>query len=161
MNPVDRLLGILAHQAVDRPPVIGVTNSVTLELMDAVGAKFPEAHHDPAQMMKLGAAAHEVCGLESVKVPFDMTVETGALGAEIDYGTRNTLPRATKPPFEDPGRPRGREKIMSNGEGFRSFWKPFACPGRPMRTASRSIHPWSGRSPSLPSSSGWRTSFSG
>lgn len=103
MNSVERLLRVLTHQAIDRPPVIGVTNSVTLELMNSVGVKFPEAHHDPAQMMRLGAAAHEVCGLESVKVPFDLTVETGALGADIDYGTIETLPRATKPPFETPG----------------------------------------------------------
>jgi len=100
MNSVERLLRVLTHQTIDRPPVIGVTNSVTLELMGSVGVKFPEAHHDPAQMMRLGAAAHEVCGLESVKVPFDLTVETGALGADIDYGTNETLPRATKPPFE-------------------------------------------------------------
>ncbi len=115
MNPVDRLLRVLSHQPVDRPPVIGVTNSVTLELMDAVGAKFPEAHHNPAQMMRLGAAAHEVCGLESVKVPFDMTVETGALGAEIDYGTRNTLPRATKHPFEDPENLTAGEDYVKRG----------------------------------------------
>jgi [methyl-Co(III) methanol-specific corrinoid protein]:coenzyme M methyltransferase len=102
MNSVERLLRVLTHQTTDRPPVIGVTNSVTLELMGSVGVKFPEAHHDPAQMMRLGAAAHEVCGLESVKVPFDLTVETGALGADIDYGTNETLPRATKPPFENP-----------------------------------------------------------
>jgi [methyl-Co(III) methanol-specific corrinoid protein]:coenzyme M methyltransferase len=102
MNPIDRLLRVLAHQPVDRPPVIGVTNSVTLDLMDAVGATFPEAHHDPALMMRLGAAGHDICGLESVKVPFDMTVETGALGANIDYGTNDTLPRTTKPPFETP-----------------------------------------------------------
>ena len=102
MNPVERLLQVLAHGTVDRAPVIGVTNSVTVELMDKVGARFPETHRDAAKMMKLGAAAHEICGLESVKVPFDMTVETGALGAEIDYGTFNTLPHATKPPFEFP-----------------------------------------------------------
>jgi [methyl-Co(III) methanol-specific corrinoid protein]:coenzyme M methyltransferase len=102
MKPVDRLLNVLAHRPVDRPPVIGVTNSVTLDLMTAVGAKFPEAHHDSALMMKVGAAAHDVCGLESVKVPFDMTVETGALGAEIDYGDYDTLPRTRKPPFETP-----------------------------------------------------------
>jgi MtaA/CmuA family methyltransferase len=100
MNSVERLLRVLTHQTIDRPPVIGVTNSVTLELMGSVGVKFPEAHHNPAQMMRLGAAAHEVCGLESVKVPFDLTVETGALGADIDYGTNETLPRATTPPFE-------------------------------------------------------------
>lgn len=102
MDPVERLVRVLTHQAVDRPPVIGVTNSVTLELMDSVGVTFPEAHHDPAQMMRLGAAAHDVCGLESVKVPFDLTVETGALGADIDYGTRDTLPRTVKPPLETP-----------------------------------------------------------
>jgi [methyl-Co(III) methanol-specific corrinoid protein]:coenzyme M methyltransferase len=102
MNSVERLLRVLTHQTIDRPPVIGVTNSVTLELMGSVGVKFPEAHHDPSQMMRLGAAAHEVCGLESVKVPFDLTVETGALGADIDYGTKETLPRATRPPFETP-----------------------------------------------------------
>ena len=111
MDPVERLIRVLTHQAVDRPPVIGVTNSVTLELMDSVGVTLPEAHHDPARMMKLGAAAHEVCGLESVKVPFDLTVETGALGAEIDYGTRDTLPRTVKPPFETP------EDLMA-GEGY-------------------------------------------
>jgi [methyl-Co(III) methanol-specific corrinoid protein]:coenzyme M methyltransferase len=102
MNSVERLRRVLTHQTVDRPPVIGVTNSVTLELMGSSGVTFPEAHHDPAQMMRIGAAAYEVCGLESVKVPFDMTVETGALGADIDYGTNETLPRATKPPFEAP-----------------------------------------------------------
>jgi MtaA/CmuA family methyltransferase len=102
MDPVERLVRVLTHQAVDRPPVIGVTNSVTLELMDSVGVTFPEAHHDPARMMRLGAAAHEMCGLESIKVPFDLTVETGALGADIDYGTRDTLPRTVKPPFETP-----------------------------------------------------------
>ena len=48
MDPVERLIRVLTHQAVDRPPVIGVTNSVTLELMDSVGVTFPEAHHDPA-----------------------------------------------------------------------------------------------------------------
>ena len=41
MDPVERLTRVLTHQAVDRPPVIGVTNSVTLELMDSVGVTLP------------------------------------------------------------------------------------------------------------------------
>ena len=103
MNAMDRLLAVLARQAVDRPPVIGVTNAVSLELMEAVGATFPETHFDPSMMMKLGSAACEVCGLESVKVPFDLTAEGGALGAEIDYGTYHTLPQIRRPLFETPG----------------------------------------------------------
>ncbi len=115
MNSVERLLLVLTHQIVDRPPVIGVTNSVTIELMDSVGVKLPETHHDPAQMARLGAAAHEVCGLESVKVPFDMTVETGALGADIDYGSNATLPRATHPPFETPEELNFNEDYVKRG----------------------------------------------
>jgi [methyl-Co(III) methanol-specific corrinoid protein]:coenzyme M methyltransferase len=115
MDPVERLVRVLTHRATDRPPVIGVTNSVTLDLMDSVGATFPEAHHDPVRMMRLGAAAHEVCGLESVKVPFDLTVETGALGADIDYGAKDTLPRAVRPPFETPKDLIAREDFVKGG----------------------------------------------
>jgi [methyl-Co(III) methanol-specific corrinoid protein]:coenzyme M methyltransferase len=102
MRCVERFLEVLGQRPVDRPPVVGVTNSVTLELMREVGTRWPDAHHDPEQMVRAGAAAHVVCGLESVKVPFDMTVESGALGADIDYGTHNTLPRARAPLYATP-----------------------------------------------------------
>jgi len=102
MDCVERLSRVLSRQPVDRAPVIGVTNTVTLELMREVGTRWPDAHHDPEHMARAGAAAHEVCGLESVKVPFDMTVETGTLGADIEYGTDQTLPRMRTPLFKDP-----------------------------------------------------------
>jgi len=99
MECVHRFLRVLQQLPVDRVPVIGVTNAVTLDLLQEMGTRWPDAHHDPEQMVRAGAAAHELCGLESVKVPFDMTVETGALGADIDYGTENTLPRTRAPLF--------------------------------------------------------------
>jgi [methyl-Co(III) methanol-specific corrinoid protein]:coenzyme M methyltransferase len=102
MNGVNRFLRVLAQQPVDRAPVVGVTSVVTLDLMRQVGTRWPDAHHDPEQMVRAGAAAHVVCGLESVKVPFDMTVEAGALGADIDYGTEATLPKIHALRFEDP-----------------------------------------------------------
>ncbi|MFB3818522.1 MAG: MtaA/CmuA family methyltransferase [Candidatus Methylomirabilales bacterium] len=102
MNPLDRFLRVLAQQPVDRPPVVGVTNVVTVELMRSVGTRWPDAHHDPEQMARAGAAAHEVCGLESVKVPFDMAVEASALGADIDYGGEMALPRLRAPLYADP-----------------------------------------------------------
>ena len=102
MNSVDRFLRVLDQQPVDRAPVVGVTSVVTVDLMRQVETRWPDAHHDPEQMVRAGAAAHVVCGLESVKVPFDMAVEAGAVGADIDYGTETTLPKIRAPRFEDP-----------------------------------------------------------
>jgi MtaA/CmuA family methyltransferase len=115
MNPSDRLLAALSRQPVDRPPVVGVTNAVTLKLMEAVGASFPEVHHNPKQMVKLGSAAFSICDLESVKVPFDLTVEAGALGAEVDFGTFKTLPKVKAPPFVDPESVKIEDKFTENG----------------------------------------------
>jgi len=102
MNALDRFVRVLARQPVDRPPVVGVTNVVTVELMAAVGTRWPDAHHDPEHMARAGAAAHEMCGLESVKVPFDMAVEASALGGDIDYGSGTALPKLRAPLYTEP-----------------------------------------------------------
>jgi [methyl-Co(III) methanol-specific corrinoid protein]:coenzyme M methyltransferase len=115
MNGVDRLLRVLKQQPVDRAPVVGVTNVVTVDLMRQVGTRWPDAHHDPEQMVRAGASAHVVCGLESVKVPFDMTVEAGALGAEIDYGTDTALPKIRAPRFATPDEFVFGEDLLARG----------------------------------------------
>jgi len=115
MNAVQRFLRVLERQPVDRAPVVGVTSVVTVDLMRQVGTRWPDAHHDPEQMVHAGAAAHVVCGLESVKVPFDMTAEAGALGADIDYGTEATLPKIRAPRFEDPEEFTFRDKVLDQG----------------------------------------------
>jgi [methyl-Co(III) methanol-specific corrinoid protein]:coenzyme M methyltransferase len=89
--------------------------AVTVEMMDSLGVKWPEAHHDPSEMARLASAAYETCGLESMKLPFDMTVEAGALGAEIDYGTKNTLPQIKEPLYSDPGELVAREDLTEQG----------------------------------------------
>jgi len=78
MTCVDRILRVLKQQPVDRAPVVGVTSVVTVDLMRQMGTRWPDAHHDPEQMVRAGAAAHVVCCLESVKVPFDMAVAAEA-----------------------------------------------------------------------------------
>lgn len=115
MNCVDRFLRVLDRQPADRAPVVGVTSVVTVDLMRQVGTCWPDAHHDPEQMVRAGAAAHIVCGLESVKVPFDMTVEAGALGADIDYGGETTLPKIRAPLFEDPKDFRFGDDVLGQG----------------------------------------------
>jgi [methyl-Co(III) methanol-specific corrinoid protein]:coenzyme M methyltransferase len=115
MNPVDRLLRILKHEPVDRPPVAGLMVSISEALMGVSGVNLPEAHHDPRLMVRLAAAAHEHCGLESLKVPFDMTVEAGAAGAEIDYGGPRTLPRVKSHPFQAPAELAVDESLLKKG----------------------------------------------
>jgi MtaA/CmuA family methyltransferase len=115
MNAIERLLQVLAHHEVDRPPVTGLMTAVTIEMMDMVEVKWPEAHHDSRMMVELAASAYETCGLESMKLPFDMTVEAGTLGAEIDYGTTDTLPQVKKPLYEDPRELMFGEDLMKQG----------------------------------------------
>ena len=59
MQATERLLRVLSRRPVDRAPVVGVTSVVTVELNRAVGCRWPEAHHDPAQMVRVGAAARD------------------------------------------------------------------------------------------------------
>src|SRR5574341_2185002 len=112
---VERLLRVLKQQPVDRAPVVGVTSVVTVDLMQKLGTRWPDAHHDPEQMARAGAAGHVVCGLESVKVPFDMTVEAGALGADIDYGSEAILPKIRTPRFEAPEEFAFGDELLARG----------------------------------------------
>ena len=115
MNAVERLLRALDHQPVDRPPVTGLMTSVTTEMMDGAGVAWPEAHHDPGLMASLAAAAWESCGIESMKLPFDMTVEAGALGAEVEFGGRDRLPQVKGHPFDEPRDLRIDETLLRKG----------------------------------------------
>jgi [methyl-Co(III) methanol-specific corrinoid protein]:coenzyme M methyltransferase len=63
-----------------------------MEMMERVGIFWPEAHHDADQLAGLAEAIHLFTEIECIKLPFCMTVEVEALGATIDYGTRDTVP---------------------------------------------------------------------
>lgn len=102
MNAKARFLNALHGQPVDRPPVAGVVTSITLSMMDVVGVCWPEAHHRSTSLATLAAAAWEVGHLESIKLPFDMSVEFEALGGTVSYGTRDTLPQDDGRVLSDP-----------------------------------------------------------
>ncbi len=115
MNPIERFLHVLNREPVDRAPVVGVTSVVTGDLMRQMETRWPDAHHDPEQMVRAGAAAHVLCGLESVKVPFDMAVEAQALGGEVDFGGETTLPKLRVPPFGAPEEFRIPDDLLTRG----------------------------------------------
>lgn len=93
MNAKERFLAALQRRPVDRPPVAGVVTSITVDMMEAVGVRWPEAHHDATSLAALAAAAWEVGHLESIKLPFDMSVEFEALGGTVNYGNYDTSPQ--------------------------------------------------------------------
>jgi len=70
--------------------------------MEHCGFGWDEAHNDAEKLVTLAAAAHNHWGLETLKLPFDMTVEAEALGGKIDPGSRDTLPQLVAHLYEEP-----------------------------------------------------------
>ncbi len=95
----ERLLNALEGKEVDKVPVCSVTQTGIVELMDEVGAPWPESHSDAALMAKLAIANHELSGLEAVRVPYCLTVLVEAMGCEINMGTKNRQPSVTGHPY--------------------------------------------------------------
>jgi len=94
-----RFLAALEGKPVDKVPVCSVTQTGIVELMDEVGAPWPEAHTNPELMAKLAIANHELSGLEAVRLPYCLTVLVEAMGCEINMGTKNRQPSVTAHPY--------------------------------------------------------------
>ena len=85
MNSRDRVLAALAGQPVDRPPVCNPTNVSTVELMDLVDARFPDANREPELNARLAATSYTELGFDSIMPYFTGVLESSALGAEIQW----------------------------------------------------------------------------
>ena len=95
----ERLLNALEGKEVDKVPVCSVTQTGIVELMDQVGAPWPESHSDPELMAKLAIANYELSGLEAVRIPYCLTVLAEAMGCEVNMGTKNRQPSVTAHPY--------------------------------------------------------------
>ncbi|WP_342303768.1 methylcobamide:CoM methyltransferase MtbA [Methanolobus sp. ZRKC5] len=91
-TPKKRLARALTGQPVDRMPAVSVTQTGTVEQMEACGAFWPEANSDAQKMATLAEAGHTVVGFEAVRVPFDITAEAEFFGCEIKDGTQEQQP---------------------------------------------------------------------
>jgi [methyl-Co(III) methylamine-specific corrinoid protein]:coenzyme M methyltransferase len=91
-TPKERLARALTGQPVDRMPAVSVTQTGTVEQMEACGAFWPEANYDAEKMAALAEAGHTVIGFEAVRVPFDITAEAEFFGCEIKDGTQEQQP---------------------------------------------------------------------
>lgn len=96
MSPKERTFKILNGEAVDRPSVLSVTQTGTVELMAASGAHWPDAHFNGELMAKLALAAHTIAGLEGVRIPFCLTVLAESVGCIIERGREDRQPSVAK-----------------------------------------------------------------
>lgn len=85
----------------DRPPAGNPTSIACHDLMDAAGASFPEAHLDAQAMADLALAGHEIIGFDTVMPEYSVHQESAALGCEMDWGDRNTMPDGKTFPYAD------------------------------------------------------------
>lgn len=98
MNEKERIIKILSKEKVDRPACIcpgGMMNMITTGLMKESNIYWPGAHTDPKLMAELALASYEKGYFENVGVPFCMTIESEAMGAEVTMGTECFEPHVT------------------------------------------------------------------
>ena len=100
----ERLKTVLDGQKADRPPCIcpgGMMNMVTVGLQDEISVFFPDAHYDAQKMAALAKAVYDRGFFENYGVPFCMTVEAEAMGAEVTMGRKDIEPHVTDYAFDD------------------------------------------------------------
>lgn len=97
MTPRDRVLGALRGEDVGGVVATSVTQVGTVEAMEKIGAFWPAAHKDPEQMVKLGASLFHLAGLETLRIPFCLSVIAEAFGCSIDMGTIERQPSVMGP----------------------------------------------------------------
>ena len=102
LNEKDRLFGTLDLEKVDRLPCVSPLQTGTLDLMKASGAYWPQANNDPQLMAKLAKAAHTIAGIESVRIPFDVSVDATAFGALTGKDNIERQPSILKAPITTP-----------------------------------------------------------
>jgi len=98
----DRLFAAAKKQEVDKPPCIcpgGMMNMISRDIMLKSGCFWPEAHTDPEKMAGLTYALNEAGGFENYGVPFCMTIEAEAMGAEVNMGSLLCEPHVVDSPL--------------------------------------------------------------
>ncbi|MEN6642051.1 MAG: MtaA/CmuA family methyltransferase [Armatimonadia bacterium] len=99
MTSRERFLAALHRQPTDRPCAGNCVSAATVELMQASGYSFPEAHIDCEIMAGLAATSHTVLGYDTIAPIFSVQHEAAALGCEVDWGREDLMPDATTHPW--------------------------------------------------------------
>jgi MtaA/CmuA family methyltransferase len=104
MTGRERVLAALRRDPVDRTPLVNPTSVATVELMDLVDARFPDANREPELMARLGATGHTELGFDSVMPVFSIIQESSALGCKVQWEQKDNWPtvKMREPIYETP-----------------------------------------------------------
>ena len=99
MTSKQRVLNALNGKPVDRPPVANPTSVATVEMMDLVGAFFPDANRDPELNARLAATEYTEFGFDSITPYFSIIQESAAIGCDMQWEQKDNWPtvRMTRP----------------------------------------------------------------
>ena len=101
-HSLKRVLAVFQGGETDRAAVLSLTSVLTLDSMAAFGLKCPDVHLDAEKMALAAAAAHELCGFDSVMPKFSIVHSAAALGAEVDWRSGDAMPVIRKRPISEP-----------------------------------------------------------
>jgi len=102
MTPRRRFLSAMFRGRVDKVPALTLSSVVTLEMMEAVDAWFPEAHLDAEKMARLAATAHDILGMDTIMPVFHSQLEAAALDAKTEWAEKDNWPSTSEPTIDDP-----------------------------------------------------------
>jgi [methyl-Co(III) methanol-specific corrinoid protein]:coenzyme M methyltransferase len=83
LTPKERVMKVFGKEPVDTMPFFSGYGMVVLPAIKELGYQFPQIHTDMNKMVQSAVLSSKMYGFDSVVVPYDMTVESQALGNEI------------------------------------------------------------------------------
>ncbi|MBO7410274.1 MAG: hypothetical protein J6T68_05065 [Candidatus Methanomethylophilaceae archaeon] len=104
MNTKDEILDVMdGHFKGPLPPPVILTQTGTVEMMDACGVYWPEANYDAEKMAKLSLQPHELFGLATARVPYDVVAQAESIGCSIFRGGQDSQPSVCGSPWRGSG----------------------------------------------------------
>jgi MtaA/CmuA family methyltransferase len=114
MTSKEIFLNALQRKKNQRPAVGNPVSAVCTELMDKIGAPFPEAHLKADKMAELAIGGHTIIGFDNVMPLFSVVHESAALGVTIDWGQKNIMPSAKGVLCEEPDEIDNSDKFLES-----------------------------------------------
>ena len=147
MTSRERVLNALSGKPVDRTPVANPTSVATVELMDLVGAPFPEACRDPELAARLAATGYTELGFDSISPYFSIIQESAAIGCEMQWEEKDNWPtvRMYNPIWKDsndikiPQNFLNHPEVKTITESIRMIRKEF---GNEVAIIGKTMGPW-------------------
>ena len=93
MTSKERFYAILSNRPADRPALINPTSVATTDTVNALGLGFANVHTSAEDMAAVACYAYENLGFDSIAPYFSVLAEAAAMGADIDWGENNSMPK--------------------------------------------------------------------